>query len=91
MQFHYVKWHSNELLTCSTVIYYCLSTCVFDLHIQGLGINSSCILDTRASESLLERALSDHMIMFVWGNENNDETIRGQLKARGVHGVCYDE
>lgn len=49
------------------------------------------MLGDRATENLLEASLAEAMVVFVYGEENNEEKTRCELKSRGVHGVCFDE
>jgi len=63
-------------------IYHALST-----EVLGLCINSEEIL---RDSSQLKDIISNGLVAFCWGDDNNDPTTIQHLKQLGCNGVIYD-
>ncbi|GFO17751.1 glycerophosphocholine phosphodiesterase gpcpd1 [Plakobranchus ocellatus] len=56
-------------------------------HLLGLALHTEVLL---RDLSLLERCFSHKMVVFVWGDDNNDPHIIRQMRNLKVDGVIYD-
>jgi glycerophosphocholine phosphodiesterase GPCPD1 len=61
-------------------VYYCIK--------QGVNAHTEDLL---RDSSLIQQVRDAGLILFCWGDDNNDtETIK-HLKSLGLHGVIYDK
>ncbi|GFR68919.1 glycerophosphocholine phosphodiesterase GPCPD1 [Elysia marginata] len=56
-------------------------------HLLGLALHTEVLL---RDLSLLERCFSHKMVVFVWGDDNNDPNIILKMRNLKVDGVIYD-
>ncbi|KAK3791501.1 hypothetical protein RRG08_055525 [Elysia crispata] len=78
----YVRYKDHRASTFGWGINFALSE-----HLLGLALHTEVLL---RDLSLLERCFAHKMVVFVWGDDNNDPKIIRQMRDLKVDGVIYD-
>ena len=61
---------------------------VYNIFKQGINVHTEDII--RDPEQM-DRALKNDLIVFCWGDDNNNQNTIKFLVDKGIHGIIYDK
>ncbi|CAG5135872.1 unnamed protein product, partial [Candidula unifasciata] len=79
---HYLAYKDYRSYEFKSGISFALSE-----HLLGVALHSSVLLK---DIDLIDRVLKMKLVLFVWGNDNNDPKVIRKLRDLKVHGIIYD-
>lgn len=65
-----------------------VNSLIFFSTFQGIVAHSEDLLD---DSNLTKLILNNNLVLFCWGEDNNDRNNITKLKQQGVHGVIFDK
>lgn len=73
---------------CCVTLYPVCCITLYPVRMQGINLHTEDLL---RDASQMELALNHNLIVFCWGDRNNDKSTIAFLKELGMHAIIYDK